>query len=140
MSITAILFIIIVIVFVVSYFRSLPTAMRSQQAKLLANGVTTAAFTLGKVGKEVVSAASKAGVAAANEVQLSHKEKLNEIEQAFDAKLAEYGGSTRRYGVAIGDSINDALMINAANKNLNETIAAQRERAAKLEALYASQA
>ena len=140
MSITTIIFIILAIVFVVAYFRSLPTAMRSQQAKLLANGATTAAFTLGKVGKEVVSAASKAGVAAANEVQLSHKEKLNEIEQAFDAKLAEYGGSTRRYGVAIGDSINDALMISAANKNLNETIAAQRERAAKIEEYLASQA
>ena len=140
MSITTIIFIILVIVFVVAYFRSLPTAMRSQQAKLLANGATTTAFAIGKVGKEVISAASKAGVAAANEVQLSHKETLTKLEKDFDAKLAEYGGSTRRYGVAIGDSINDALMINAANRNLNETITAQRERAAKLEELYAAQA
>ena len=140
MSITTIIFIILVIVFVVAYFRSLPTAMRSQQAKLLANGATTTAFAIGKVGKEVISAASKAGVAAANEVQLSHKETLTKLEKDFDAKLAEYGGSTRRYGVAIGDSINDALMINAANRNLNETITAQRERAAKLEELYAAKA
>ena len=140
MSTTTIIFIILVIVFVVAYFRSLPTAMRSQQAKLLANGATTTAFAIGKVAKEVVSATSKAGIAAANEVQLSHKETLTKIEKDFDAKLAEHGGSTRRYGVAIGDSINDALMITAANRNLNETITAQRERAAKLEELYASQA
>ena len=135
-----IFFIVLVIVFVVAYFRSLPTTMRAQQAKLLANGVTTTAFAVGKVAKEVVAATSKAGVAAANEVQLSHKETLTKLEQGFDAKLAEHGGSTRRYGVAIGDSINDALMINAANRNLNETITAQRERAAKLEELYAKQA
>ena len=135
-----IFFIVLVIVFVVAYFRSLPTTMRAQQAKLLANGATTTAFAVGKVAKEVVAATSKAGVAAANEVQLSHKETLTKLEQGFDAKLAEHGGSTRRYGVAIGDSINDALMITAANRNLNETITAQRERAAKLEALYAKQA
>lgn len=140
MSITTIIFIILAIVFIVAYFRSLPTAMRSQQAKLLANGATTTAFAIGKVAKEVVAATSKVGVAAANEVQLSHKETLTKLEQEFDAKLAEHGGSTRRYGVAIGDSINDALMITAANKNLNETITAQRERAAKLEELYAAQA
>ena len=140
MSITTIIFIILFIVFVVAYFRSLPTAMRSQQAKLLANSATTTAFAIGKVAKEVVSATSKAGIAAANEVQLSHKETLTKIEKDFDAKLAEHGGSTRRYGVAIGDSINDALMISAANKNLNETITAQQERAAKLEELYAAQA
>ena len=140
MSITTIIFIILAIVFVAAYFRSLPTAMRSQQAKLLANGATTTAFAIGKVAKEVVSATSKAGIVAANEVQLSHKETLTKIEKDFDAKLAEHGGSTRRYGVAIGDSINDALMITAANKNLNETITAQRERAAKLEELYAAQA
>ena len=140
MSTITIIFIILFIVFVVAYFRSLPTAMRSQQAKLLANGATTTAFAIGKVAKEVVSATSKAGIAAANEVQLSHKETLTKIEKDFDAKLAEHGGSTRRYGVAIGDSINDALMITAANKNLNETITAQRERAAKLEELYAAQA
>ena len=140
MSTATIIFIILVIVFVVAYFRSLPTAMRSQQAKLLANGATTTAFAIGKVAKEVVSATSKAGIAAANEVQLSHKETLTKMEKDFDAKLAEHGGSTRRYGVAIGDSINDALMITAANRNLNETITAQRERAAKLEELYAAQA
>ena len=140
MSITTTIFIILAIVFIVAYFRSLPTAMRSQQAKLLANGATTTAFAIGKVAKEVVSATSKAGIAAANEVQLSHKETLTKIEKDFDAKLAEHGASTRRYGVAIGDSINDALMITAANKNLNETITAQRERAAKLEELYAAQA
>ena len=140
MSITSVIFIILVIIFVVAYFRSLPTAMRSQQAKLLANGATTTAFAIGKVAKEVVAATAKAGVAAANEVQLSHKETLTKIEKDFDAKLAEHGGSTRRYGVAIGDSINDALMITAANKNLSETIAAQKERAAKLEELYAKQA
>ena len=140
MSTITIIFIILFIVFVVAYFRSLPTAMRSQQAKLLANGATTTAFAIGKVAKEVVSATSKAGIAAANEVQLSHKETLTKIEKDFDAKLAEHGGSTRRYGVAIGETINDALMITAANKNLNETITAQRERAAKLEELYAAQA
>lgn len=140
MSITTIVFTILVIVFVVAYFRSLPTAMRSQQAKLLANGATTTAFAIGKVAKEVVAATSKAGIAAANEVQLSHKETLTKIEKDFDSKLAEHGGSTRRYGVAIGSSINDALMITAANRNLDETITAQRERAAKLEELYAAQA
>lgn len=140
MSITSIIVFIIVIIFVVSYFRSLPTAMRKQQTKLLANGATTTAFAIGKVAKEVVAATSKAGVAAANEVQLSHKETLTKIEKEFDAKLAEHGGSTRRYGVAIGDSINDALMVTAVNKNLAETIAAQKERAAKLEELYAAQA
>lgn len=140
MSITTIIFSILVIVFVVAYFRGLPTELRVQQAKILANGATTAAFAAGKVAKEVVTATSKAGIAAANEVQLSHKETLTKIEKDFDAKLAEHGGSTRRYGVAIGDSINDALMINAANRNLNETITAQRERAAKLEELYAKQA
>ena len=139
MSITSIIFIILAIVFVVAYFRSLPTAMRSQQAKLLTNGATTTAFAIGKVAKEVVAATSKAGVAAANEVQLSHKETLTKLEQDFDAKLAEHGGA-RKYGIAIGEAINDATMITAANKNLSETIAAQRERAAKLEALYASQA
>ena len=136
----SIIFTVLFIVFVVAYFRSLPTAMRSQQAKLLANGATTTAFALGKVGKEVISAASKAGVAAANEVQLSHKETLTQIEKDFDAKLAEHRGSTRRYGVAIGKSINDALMITSANKNLDETITAQKARAAKLEELYATKA
>ena len=140
MSITSIILIMLVIIFVVAYFRSLPTAMRSQQAKLLANGATTTAFAIGKVAKEVVAATSKAGVAAANEVQLSHKETLTKLEKDFDAKLAEHGGSTRRYGVAIGETINDALMVTAANKNLSETIAAQKERAAKLEELYAAQA
>lgn len=139
MSITFLIF-ILAIIFVVAYFRSLPTAMRSQQAKLLTNGATTAAFAIGKVAKEVVAATAKAGVAAANEVQLSHKETLTNIEKGFDAKLAEHGGSTRRYGVAIGETINDALMITAANKNLSETIAAQKERAAKLEELYAAKA
>ncbi len=140
MSITSIILIMLVIIFVVAYFRSLPTAMRSQQAKLLANGATTTAFAVGKVAKEVVAATSKAGVAAANEVQLSHKETLTKLEKEFDAKLAEHGGSTRRYGVAIGETINDALMVTAANKNLAETIAAQKERAAKLEELYAAKA
>ena len=140
MSTTTIIFIVLFIVFMVAYFRSLPTAMRSQQAKLLTNGATTTAFAVGKVAKEVVAATAKAGVAAANEVQLSHKETLTNIEKGFDAKLAEHGGSTRRYGVAIGETINDALMITAANKNLSETIAAQKERAAKLEELYAAKA
>ena len=140
MSITTTIFIVLFIVFVVAYFRSLPTAMRSQQAKLLSNGATTAAFALGKVGKEVISAAAKAGVAAANEVQLSHKETLTQIEKDFDSKLAEHRGSTRRYGVAIGKSINDALMVTSVNENLDETITAQKARAAKLEELYATKA
>ena len=140
MSITSLIFIIVLVVFVVSYFRSLPTELRSQQAKLLANGATTAAFAAGKVAKELVAATAKAGTAAANEVQLTHKESISEFEKAFDAKLAQHGGSTRRYGVAIGEAINDATMITSVNKNLSETIAAQKERAAKLEAIYASQA
>ena len=140
MSIISIIFIILAVTFVAAYFRSLPTAMRKQQTKLLANGATTTAFAVGKVAKEVVAATSKAGVAAANEVQLSHKETLTKLEKEFDAKLAEHGGSTRRYGVAIGETINDALMVTAVNKNLAETIAAQKERAAKLEELYAAQA
>ena len=140
MSITAIIIIVLVTVFIVSYFRSLPTEMRSQQAKLLSNGATTAAFAVGKVGKELIAATAKSGVAVANEVQLSHKETLTQLEKGFDAKLAEHGGSTRRYGVAIGSGINDALMINAANKSLDETLAAQKARAAKLEELYAAKA
>ena len=139
MSITTIIFIVIVLAFVVAYFRGLPTELRAQQAKILANGATTAAFAAGKVAKEVVTAATKAGHAAANEVQLTHKEAISEFEKAFDAKLAEHGGA-RKYGIAIGEAINDATMITAANKNLSETIAAQRERAAKLEELYAAQA
>ena len=129
--------VVVAVAFIIAYFKSLPTDMRAQQAKILANGATTAAFAAGKVAKEVVTAATKAGHAAANEVQLTHKEAISEFEKAFDAKLAEHGGA-RKYGVAIGEAINDATMITSMNKNLAETIAAQKERAAKLEAHLAA--
>lgn len=140
MSITSIIVFIIFVVFVVAYAKSLKPELRKQQAELVTKGTTVGLFAATKVAKELITVVAKAGTAVGNEVQLSHKETVNDMTAKFNEELAKHGGSTKKMGVAIGDSINDALMINAANCNLNETLALQKARAARLEELYASQA
>ena len=140
MSISAIIFIIVVVVFVVAYAKSLKPELRKQQAELATKGITVGLFATTKVAKEVITVVAKAGTVVGNEIQLSHQESINEIDTKFKAELAKHGGSTKRMGIAIGESVSDTLMITPASKNLSETLAAQKERAAKLEELYAKQA
>ena len=140
MSISAIIFIIVVVVFVVAYAKSLKPELRKQHAELATKGITVGLFATTKVAKEVITVVAKAGTVVGNEIQLSHQESINEIDTKFKAELAKHGGSTKRMGIAIGESVSDTLMITPASKNLSETLAAQKERAAKLEELYAKQA
>ena len=140
MSISAIIFIIVVVVFVVAYAKSLKPELRKQQAELVTKGTTVGLFAATKVVKELITVVAKAGTVVGNEVQLSHQESINEIDVKFKTELAKHGGSTKRMGIAIGKSVNDTLMITPASKNLSETLALQKARAAKLEELYAAQA
>lgn len=140
MSISAIIFIIVVVVFVVAYAKSLKPELRKQQTELATKGLTVGVFAAGKVAKELITVVAKAGTAVGNEVQLSHKETVNDMTAKFNEELAKHGGSTKKMGIAIGNSINDTLLIKDANNSLNETLALQKARAAKLEELYAAKA
>ena len=140
MSISAIIFIIVVVVFVVAYAKSLKPELRKQQTELATKGLTVGVFAAGKVAKELITVVAKAGTAVGNEVQLSHKETVNDMTAKFNEELAKHGGSTKKMGIAIGNSINDTLLIKDANNSLNETLALQEAIAAKLEKLYAAQA
>ena len=140
MSISMIIFIVMVVVFMVAYAKSLKPELRKQQAELATKGITVGLFATTKVAKEIITVVAKAGTVVGNEIQLSHQESINEIDTKFKVELAKHGGSTKRMGIAIGESVSDTLMITPASKNLSETLAAQRERAAKLEELYAKQA
>lgn len=140
MSISMIVFIVMVVVFMVAYAKSLKPELRKQQAELVTKGTTVGLFAATKVAKELITVVAKAGTVVGNEIQLSHQESINEIDTKFKAELAKHGGSTKRMGIAIGESVNDTLMITPASKNLSETLALQKARAAKLEELYAKQA
>ena len=140
MSITTIIFIVLFIVFMVAYAKSLKPELRKQQADLATKGITVGLFATTKVVKELITVVAKSGTVVGNEIQLSHQESINEIDSKFKAELAKHRGSTKRMGIAIGESVNDTLMITPASKNLDETLAIQKARAAKLEELYASQA
>ena len=140
MSISMIVFIVMVVVFMVAYAKSLKPELRKQQAELVTKGTTVGLFAATKVAKELITVVAKAGTVVGNEIQLSHQESINEIDTKFKAELAKHGGSTKRMGIAIGEAVNDTLMITPASKNLSETLALQKARAAKLEELYAKQA
>ena len=140
MSITSLILIALAVIFVVAYAKSLKPELRKQQAELATKGITVGLFATTKVAKEVITVVAKAGTVVGNEIQLSQQESINEIDTKFKAELAKHGGSTKRMGIAIGESVSDTLMITPANKNLSETLAMQKERAAKLEELYAKQA
>ena len=140
MSLGIIVFVTLAVVFMVAYAKSLKPELRKQQAKLATNAITVGAFAAGKLAKEAITVVAKAGTVAGNEIQLSHQESINEIDTKFKAELAKHGGSTKRMGIAIGESVSDTLMITPASKSLSETLAMQKERAAKLEELYAAKA
>lgn len=140
MSITFIAILVLVVVFVVAYAKSLKPELRKQQAELVTKGTTVGLFAATKVAKDLITVVAKAGTAVGNEVQLSHKETVNDMTAKFNEELAKHGGSTKKMGIAIGNSINDTLLIKDANNSLNETLALQKARAAKLEELYAAQA
>ena len=140
MSIEMIICIGLGLVFVVAYAKSLKPELRKQQTELATKGLTVGVFAAGKVAKELITVVAKAGTAVGNEVQLSHKETVNDMTVKFNEELAKHGGSTKKMGIAIGNSINDTLLIKDANNSLNETLALQKARAAKLEELYAAKA
>ena len=128
----AILAVILVVVFVWKYLATLPAAMRKQQTQLAGQVTVIGASAFVTFLKELFRLVGNAGVAASNEVQLVHKESINEFDRALQAKLEPHKGSTKRYGVHLGREVADAVMLTPANKHLEEILASQKAREALL--------
>lgn len=111
--------VVIVLVFVVSYYKSLTNEQKKVQGELAKDYVATGAFAAGKIVKELGKLVINSGQVSAKYIQDNHDEVIKGAKTNMDQAKAKHGGSARKLGVALGTDATKWVGIDGLNDDMN---------------------
>lgn len=114
------LLLILGLIAIVAYFKSLNKDIRAEQLSTLRDSATIGTIATFKLGKEIVKTTYKAGSVAAQSVEANHAQASKDVRDGLDNYIKSHGGTVKQAGVVTGTNIASALYLDDAQKALKE--------------------
>jgi hypothetical protein len=110
---------VIVVVFVVAYYKALSVDQKKVQGELAKDYAATGTFATGKIIKELGKLVISSGQASAKYVQDNHDEVIKGAKVNMDQAKAKHGGSARKLGVALGTDATKWIGVDGLNDDIS---------------------